>query len=69
MRGVNIEKDPSIEKLSKSVFEQLDKIANPEKPAKPVTKSGLAFHSLEDALRELSELKNKTPTSSISPQQ
>lgn len=62
-KGVQIEKDKSIDKLAADVFSKLDKIANPEGIKQPVINpSGLAQFSLEDALRELSELKKK-PTS------
>lgn len=61
INGVKIEKDKSIEKLTNSVFTQLDKIANPEGESKPqLNSSGLATFSLQDALKELIEIKNKS---------
>lgn len=60
-KGVQIERDKSVDKLAADVFSKLDKIANPEGAKQPkITPSGLAQFSLEDALRELSELKKKS---------
>lgn len=60
-KGVQIEKDKSIDKLAADVFSKLDKIANPDGVKKPSqSPSGLAQFSLEDALRELSDLKKKS---------
>ena len=62
-KGVQIENDKSIDKLAADVFSKLNTIANPEGTKQPIfLSSGLAHFSLEDALRELNELKNK-PTS------
>lgn len=64
IKGVKIEKDKSIENLTNSVFTQIDKIANPEGKVQTQTMpSGLAFFSLENALKELVDLKNKNTTS------
>jgi hypothetical protein len=58
-----IEKDPTIEKLAKSVFEQLmeiDRKENPiETPATSNSPNGVQSFSVEDAIKELIELKKK----------
>lgn len=57
IHGVKIEKDPQIDKLAADVFSKLNKIANPEgKKEKP---SGLVSLSMEEALKELLEMKKK----------
>lgn len=57
-KGVQIEKDPSINKLVGDVFNQLDKIANPEgKKEKP---SGFGALSVEEAIKELLEIQKKS---------
>jgi len=64
IKGVKIEKDKSIENLANSVFTQLDKIANPEgKVQTQTTSSGLTFFPLENALKELIDIKKKNTTS------
>lgn len=65
-KGVQIEKDPSINKLVGDVFSQMDKIANPvgQKVTRP---TGFGALSVEDALKELLEIEKKIKTSN-SPQ-
>lgn len=60
-KGVQIEKDPQVNKLAADVFSKLEKIANPE--GKPIKPSGLASFSLEDALKELLEIEKNKPIS------
>lgn len=68
--GVTIEKDKSIEALTKNVFSQLDKIANPVGAKKPsISPTGLTNFSVEDALRELLEMKKKATSSNSPPPQ
>jgi len=60
-KGVQIEKDPSINKLVGDVFTQLNKIGNPE--GKKDNPSGFGALSVEDAIKELLELQKNKPTS------
>ncbi len=64
VRGINIEKDPSINKLTQDVFSKLDKIANPVgKKQKP---TGFGSISVEDAIKELIEMEKKMKSTSNS---
>jgi len=61
-QGVQIEKDPSIQKLVGDVFSKMDKIANPvgQKVQKP---TGFGSLSVEEALKELLEIEKKSKIS------
>lgn len=55
--GPVIEKDPEIEKLCKDSWSKMRDIAMPEIPVE-VNSNTIAFVSLEDALKELVNMKN-----------
>jgi len=54
--GIQREKDPFFDKLQQSVFSELSKYADPEPE---VSENGIKHVSVEDAIKELLELKKK----------
>jgi hypothetical protein len=53
--GIQREKDPFFDKLQQSVFDELSKYADPEPE---ISDSGIKHVSVEDAMKELLDLKN-----------
>jgi hypothetical protein len=60
MFGSKIERDPNIKKLEQDVFAQLQEIVKPQQPPTPDI-SSVMLVSFENAIKELTELKNKYP--------
>jgi hypothetical protein len=57
--GVHIEKDPQVNQLVSTVFEQMSKIRDEEQgQTDVVVPNEIKFVSLEDAIKELVTLKN-----------